>query len=183
VASNLAITLAFSGAKTLFIDGDMRSGKASHLFGAQNTTGFSNILLQKIAWTDTVFMTEFDHLFIIPCGPALHHTAEHLLGKVTDQFLIDIYDHFDYVIFDTPPVIILDDTLCLAPKIDATLFVMRFNNSSTRSSRRALELLDQRQANVIGLVCNGVTLSETEYAYNYNYRQYRGKYAEPKAPA
>ena len=182
VASNLAITLAFSGAKTLFIDGDMRSGQASRLFGAQHTAGLSNILLQKIAWTDAVFMTGIDHLFMIPSGPALHHTSEHLLGKVTDQFLINIYDHFDYVIFDTPPVIILDDTLCLAPKIDATLFVMRFNNSSTRSSRRALELLDQRQANVIGLVCNGVTLSETEYAYNYNYRQYRGKYAETKAP-
>ncbi|HUB66726.1 MAG TPA: polysaccharide biosynthesis tyrosine autokinase [Candidatus Methylacidiphilales bacterium] len=183
VASNLAITLAFSGAKTLFIDSDMRSGKASRIFGAQDNHGLSNILLQKVTWTDAVFMTQIEHLFIIPCGSSLHHTAEHLLGKVTDQFLINIYDHFDYVVFDTPPVIILDDTLCLAPKIDATLFVVRFNNSSARSSRRALELLDQRQANVIGLVCNGVTLSETEYAYNYNYRQYHGKYAETKAPA
>jgi capsular exopolysaccharide synthesis family protein len=183
VASNLAITLAFSGAKTLLVDGDMRSGKASRLFGAENTSGFSNILLQKISWTDAVFITPINHLFMIPCGPSLHHTAEHLLGKVTDQFLINVYDHFDYVIFDTPPVIILDDTLCLAPKIDATLFVVRFNNSSARSSRRALDLLDQRQAHVIGLVCNGVTLSETEYAYNYNYHQYRGKYAEAKVPA
>jgi capsular exopolysaccharide synthesis family protein len=183
VASNLAITLAFSGAKTLFVDGDLRSGKASRLFGAENANGFSNILLQKISWTDAVFMTPIKHLFMIPCGPSLHHTAEHLLGKVTDQFLINIYDHFDYVIFDTPPVIILDDTLCLAPKIDGTLFVVRFNNSSARSSRRALELLDQRQANVLGLICNGVTLSETEYAYNYNYQQYRGKYAEAKVPA
>ena len=91
-------------------------------------------------------------------------------------------DEFDYVVFDTPPVIILDDTLCLAPKLDATIFVVRFNNSSVRSSRRALELLARRQANVIGLVCNGVTLSETEYNYNYNYRRYYGgKYAEARA--
>jgi len=183
VASNLAVTLAFSGAKTLFIDGDMRSGKASRLFGAQDSNGFSSVLLQKMSWTDAVYLTPIDHLYLMPCGPSLHHTSEHLLGKVTDQFLINVYDHFDYIVFDTPPVIILDDTLCLAPKIDATLFVIRFNSSSTRSSRRALELLDQRQANVIGMVCNGVTLSETEYAYNYNYRQYRGKYAEPKVPA
>ena len=182
VASNLAITLAFSGAKTLLVDADMRSGKVSSLFGATGETGLSQVLLQKSKWTDSVFMTSTDNLFILPCGPPLHHTAEHLLGKVTDQFLKDVYEAFDYVVFDTPPVIILDDTLCLAPKIDATLFVVRFNNSSVRSSRRALELLERRQTNIIGIICNGVTLSETEYNYNYNYRQYYGgKYSEVKA--
>ena len=181
VASNLAITLAFSGAKTLFIDGDMRSGQASRLFGAQHTDGLSNILLQKIAWTDAVFMTGIDHLFMIPSGPALHHTSEHLLGKVTDQFIQDIYSEFDYVLFDSPPVIILDDTLSLSPKIDATLFVLRFDQSSTRASRRALELLHGRQANVIGIVVNGVAISESEYNYNYSYRQYGTKYQELKA--
>lgn len=182
VASNLAITLAFSGAKTLLVDADMRSGKVSNLFGATGTSGLSQILLQKQSWTDSVFMTSTDNLFILPCGAPLHHTAEHLLGKVTDQFLRDVYDAFDYVVFDTPPVIILDDTPSLAPKIDATLFVVRFNSSSVRSSRRALDLLNKRQANVIGLICNGVTLAETEYNYNYNYRSYYGgKYAELRA--
>jgi succinoglycan biosynthesis transport protein ExoP len=183
VASNLAITLAFSGAKTLIVDADLRRGQVSHVFGATDCNGFSGILLQKNEWRDCVFETATKNLFILPCGPALQHTSEHLLGKVTDKFLQTIYDQFDYVIFDSPPVIILDDTLCLAPKIDATLFVVRFNTSSVRSSRRALELLHGRQVNVIGLVCNGVTMSETEYNYNYNYRQYGNRYAEVKASA
>ena len=183
VASNLAITLAFSGARTLIIDADLRRGQVSRVFGATETSGFSNILLQKMNWKDTIFATATENLFILPCGPALQHTSEHLLGKVTDRFLEEIYDQFDYVIIDSPPVIILDDTLCLAPKIDATLFVVRFSTSSVRSSRRALDLLAARQVNVIGLVCNGVTLSETEYNYNYNYRQYGNRYAEVKASA
>jgi succinoglycan biosynthesis transport protein ExoP len=183
VASNLAITLAFSGARTLIVDADLRRGQVSRVFGATECNGFSNILLQKSPWRDAVFATATDNLFILPCGPALQHTSEHLLGKVTDKFLHEIYDQFDYVILDSPPVIILDDTLCLAPKIDATLFVVRFSTSSVRSSRRALELLHRRQVNVIGVVCNGVTMSETEYNYNYNYRQYGNRYAEVKAPA
>jgi capsular exopolysaccharide synthesis family protein len=183
VSSNLAITLAFSGARTLIIDADLRRGQVSRVFGATETSGFSNILLQKMNWKDTIFATATENLFILPCGPALNHTSEHLLGKVTDKFLEQIYNEFDYIIIDSPPVIILDDTLCLAPKIDATLFVVRFATSSVRSSRRALDLLAARQANVIGLVCNGVTLSETEYNYNYNYRQYGNRYAEVKASA
>jgi capsular exopolysaccharide synthesis family protein len=181
VSSNLAITLAFSGAKTLIIDADLRRGQVSRVFGATDCNGFSSILLQKKPWKDCIYETATKNLCILPAGPPLQHTSEHLLGKVTDQFLQTVYDQFDYIIIDSPPVIILDDTLCLAPKIDATLFVVRFNTSSVRSSRRALELLGNRQVNVIGVVCNGVTVAETEYNYNYNYRQYGNRYAEVKA--
>jgi succinoglycan biosynthesis transport protein ExoP len=182
VSSNLAVTLAFSGAKVLLIDADMRSGKVSHLFGAQGASGLSNVLTKKMPWKEAVSATWIDNLYLMPCGPAVQNTAEHLLGKVTDQFIQDIYSEFDYVLFDSPPVIILDDTLSLSPKIDATLFVLRFDQSSTRASRRALELLHSRQANVIGLVVNGVAISESEYNYNYSYRQYGTKYQEIKTP-
>ena len=181
VSSNLAVTLAFSGAKVLLIDADMRSGKVSHLFGAQGAIGLSNVLTKGLPWKEAVSATWIDNLYLMPCGPAVQNTAEHLLGKVTDQFIKDIYSEFDYVLFDSPPVIILDDTLSLSPKIDATLFVLRFDQSSTRASRRALELLHNRQSNVIGLVVNGVAMSETEYNYNYSYRQYGTKYQEIKA--
>jgi capsular exopolysaccharide synthesis family protein len=181
VSSNLAVTLAFSGAKVLLVDADMRSGKVSHLFGAQGAVGLSNVLTKKLPWKEAVSATWIDNLYLMPCGPAVQNTAEHLLGKVADQFIQDIYAEFDYVLFDSPPVIILDDTLSLSPKIDATLFVLRFDQSSTRASRRALELLHSRQANVIGLVVNGVAISETEYNYNYSYRQYGTKYQEIKA--
>jgi capsular exopolysaccharide synthesis family protein len=180
VSSNLAVTLAFSGARTLIVDADLRRGQVSRVFGAIDCNGFSNVLLQKKTWRECVYTTSIPNLFIMPCGPALHHTSEHLLGNVTDQFLVNVYSQFDYVVFDSPPVVILDDTLCLAPKCDATLFVLRFNTSTVRPSRRALDLLQHRQANVIGIVCNGVTASETEYNYNYNYRQYGNRYAEPK---
>ena len=181
VSSNLAVTLAFSGAKVLLIDADMRSGKVSHLFGAQGAVGLSNVLTKGLPWKEAVSATWIDNLYLMPCGPSVQNTAEHLLSKVTDQFIQNIYNEFDYVLFDSPPVIILDDTLSLSPKIDATLFVLRFDQSSTRASRRALELLHGRQANVIGLVVNGVAISETEYNYNYSYRQYGTKYQEMKA--
>ena len=180
VSSNLAVTFAFSGAKTLIIDADMRSGKVSHLFGAQGARGLSDVLTKGTPWRDVISQTWIDNLYLMPCGPSVQNTSEHLLSKETDKFVKDIYDQFDYVLFDSPPVIILDDTLSLAPKIDATLFVLRFDQSSTRASRRALELLHGRQANVIGMVCNGVALSETEYNYNYSYRQYGTKYQESK---
>ncbi len=90
---------------------------------------------------------------------------------MADDFLREIYDQYDYVIFDSPPVTLLDDTLSLAPKVDGAMVVLRFAVSSARATRRTIELLSQRQTNILGLICNDVKLSESEYNYGYYYSQ------------
>ena len=73
-----------------------------------------------------------------------------------------------------------DDTTSLAPKADATIFVFRFTSSSSRTSRKALDLLRERQANIIGIVCNDVSEAMQEYYY-YRYPEYYGTTAKEKA--
>jgi len=171
ISANLAITLAFSGARTLVVDADMRRGRLSHLFGVTEGSGLSSVLLKTVPWREAVHQTTVENLSLISCGPPLKHPAEHLLGKVADNFLKEVYEQFDYVIFDSPPVTLLDDTLSLAPKIDGVLVVVRFGVSAIRSTRRTLDLLAQRQANIMGLICNDVRMSESEYNYGYYYSQ------------
>lgn len=184
ISANLAITLAFSGARTLLVDADMRRGRLSHLFGVTEGNGFSSVLVKALSWQEALHVTAIDNLSLLSCGPPLKHPAEHLLGKVTDQFLKEIYDLYDYVIFDSPPVTLLDDTLSLAPKIDGTMVVVRFGVSSVRTTRRTLELLTQRQTNILGLICNDVQLAESEYNYGYYYRQTIANYKkEIRTPA
>ncbi len=179
VASNLAIILAFSGAKVLLVDADIRRGRLHGLFGTPpDSAGFSKVLRQRIPWAEAVIKTNIENLSVLPRGKSIPHPAEHFLGKVTDQFLQDVYDQYDYILFDSAPVLVADDTLSLAPKIDGIIFVVRFAQSSARMGRRALDLLSHRQVNVLGLVCNDVHLSEAEYGYGSYYQ-----YAELQKPA
>ena len=178
VASNLAIILAFSGAKVLLVDADIRRGRLHGLFGTSTDSGFSKVLQQRLPWTDALVKTSIENLDLLPRGKSIAHPAEHFLGKVTDQFLQDVYPLYDYIIFDSAPVLVADDTLSLAPKIDGVLFVVRFAQSSARMGRRALDLLAHRQVNVLGVICNDVNLSEAEYGYGSYYQ-----YAEPQKPA
>jgi Mrp family chromosome partitioning ATPase len=128
---------------------------------------------QKLNWREAIVSSSTPNLSILPRGKTLSHPSEHFLSKVTDQFLHEVYAEFDYVVFDSPPVMAADDVLSLAPKLDGAIFVVRFSTSSGRRSRTALDLLTQRQANVLGVVCNDVKLSETEYGYG-SYYQYSG---------
>jgi Mrp family chromosome partitioning ATPase len=92
--------------------------------------------------------------------------------------LREIYQHYDYVIIDSSPVLAADDTTSLAPKIDATLFVVRLAYTSARLTKKALELLYSRQVNVPGVILNFVDTSLPEYYY-YQYSEY---YSTPSVP-
>ncbi len=171
ISSNLAISLAFSGAKTLLVDGDLRRGRLHEVFGIDgDVAGFSKVLQQRVPWREAIIPTHINNLHVLPRGKPLAHPSEHFLSKTADQFLQETYSQFDYVIFDSAPVMAADDALSLAPKIDGTIFVLRFSASSSRLSRKALDLLLQRQVNLLGVVCNDVKLSESDYGYGYYYQ-------------
>ena len=171
ISSNLSITLALSGARTLLIDGDLRRGAIREAFGISSKIGFSEVLQQEVNWREVVVPTSYPNLFILPRGKILSQPSEHLLRESTETLLREIYSNYDYIIIDSSPVLAADDTTSLAPKIDATLFVVRLSYTSARLTRKSLELLYNRQVNVPGVILNYVDTSLPEYYY-YQYAEY-----------
>ena len=171
ISSNLAITMALSGARTLLIDGDLRRGALRESFGVSSKIGFSEVLKQEVNWQEVVVPTSYPNLFLLPRGKTLGQPSEHLLRESTDVLLREMYNHYDYIIIDSSPVLAADDSTSLAPKIDATLFVIRLSYTSARLTRKSLELLYNRQVNVPGVILNYVDTSLPEYYY-YQYSEY-----------
>ena len=152
IAANLAATLAFSGAKTLLIDCNLTNGRLHELFETSPDIGLLNVLQQQVRWTDAVVQTNIDNLFLLPRGEALAYPAEHYFGA----FIKDIYHEFDFIIFDSAPILDSVDTLSFSPIVDGVLFVIRFAQTTSGTATRALNFLHARQVNVLGLICNDV---------------------------
>jgi capsular exopolysaccharide synthesis family protein len=182
VAANLAVTFAFAGTTVLLIDGDLRRGQLHAQFGVENGTGFADLLAEErtAKWRETVKLTRTRGLSLLPRGSMIRNPGENFLKRNTNHLLAEMYALYDYVIIDSAPVMVADDTTSLAPKIDATIFVVRYGSSSMRTSRKAIELLQRRQANVLGLVCNDVEISAQEYYY-YRYPEYYGPVTEARS--
>lgn len=180
VTSNLAVTMATSGARVLLADCDLRRGGVSELFKLPGSPGFSEVLRGKLHWRDAVQETGIRGLDLLARGEVFDQTSEMLLSKTADEMLKEMGDEYDYVIFDSAPVLVADDTASFAPKLDAVLFVVRLSSTMARLTGKALDLLYERQVNVGGVILNRSTTNLKEYTY-YNYASYY--YAPVKKPA
>ena len=173
VALNFAITMAMFDVRVLLVDGDLRRGELHQVFDLTNETGFGDVLNGDCSLQKAAQPTRVPGLSLLSRGTTVMNPGELFLSTDADRFLKAAAAQYDYVIIDSAPVTAADDTSCLAPKVDAVLFVFRFAASSIRVSTKALDTLRERQVNVLGIVCNAVDESLQDYYY-YRYSEYYG---------
>lgn len=171
VTSNLAVTMALAGARVLLADCDLRRGGVSELFKLPSTPGLSEALRGKLHWRDAVQETSTRNLDLLARGEVFDQTSEMLLSKTAEEMLKEMGEEYDYVIFDSAPVLVADDTASFAPKLDTVLFVVRMSSTMARLSGKALDLLYERQVAIGGVILNRSSSNLKEYTY-YNYASY-----------
>jgi len=173
VAVNLAVTMAFAGSRVLLIDADLRKGTVHEYLDLADQPGTSDVLSGELSWDKAVQATSIPNLDAIARGNFPMNPGELILGGV-DALMREVSQHYDFILFDSAPVLAADDTANLAPKVDGTLFVIRAAYTSARLARNALDILYQRQVNVMGLVFNSVETRSREYYY-FKYPEYYSK--------
>jgi succinoglycan biosynthesis transport protein ExoP len=179
VSSNLAVTLALSGARVLLVDADLRCGVMHEVFGGQAEPGLHEILLGETSWQEVLRSTATPNLNLISRGNSTQVGGELFLSQNLPNFLQQVRDEFDFVIIDSAPVLAVADTPTLAPKADGVIFVIRSRYTSSRLCRTALDALGQRNVPVIGLVLNRAEEASPTY-YNYKYSKYYHAGSKPE---
>ena len=173
--SNLAVTLAMAGARVLLVDADLRRGQLHSKFNIASATPGLTEVLSGFPWAQAVQPTATPNLSLLPRGNIARNPGELFLNQRTRDLLKELAVQFDYVIIDTAPVMAADDVTSLSPHVDGVIFVVRASYTSGRVARAALDLLYQREVDVLGLVFNGVETNASEYYY-YKYKDYYAEY-------
>lgn len=169
--ANLAITLAQAGSTVLLIDADLRRGHLHKRLDVTPTGGFTEVLSQGLPWEQAVKPTSIPNLSLLPRGGLCNNPGEYFLSQNTKDFLKTVSAKYDYVIIDSAPVMAADDVGSLSPHVEGVIFVIRAGQTSARVAHAALDVLYQREVNILGLVFNSVESAATEY-YFYKYQNY-----------
>lgn len=165
--SNLAIVFAQQGKKVLLIDADMRKPTVHYTFRVNNTIGLTNILTKQKSLSEAVQHTDENNLYLLTSGPIPPNPAEILSSKAMEELLQEVYEQFDLVLFDTPPVLAVTDAQILANKCSGTILVVNSGKTEVDAAVKAKELLLNSKAKLLGVVLNQKKAKDSQYYYYY----------------
>lgn len=180
VSANLAVVLAQAGAKVLLIDADLRRPRQHHIFSLPNDRGLTSYLLEvnvddsiKNIWnllSAYIQKSSVPDLSILTSGPQPPNPSE-LLGSTKMQMtLAALTGEFDYLVFDTTPVLAVTDALVMSTQIDNIIVVTRSGQTRRNQLQQVKERLSKMKGNVIGVVLNrwSAGAGSDYYYYDYN---------------
>lgn len=184
-AANLAVTLANTGKRVVLVDCDLRRPRVHQFFGLDNKVGFASVLLGEIEAADALQpVPGVKGLSILPSGPPPPNPAELLSTRAARQILDAMAEVGDYVVVDSPPLLPVADAVTLAGYADATILLVAAKATTRRSLHRSLEMLEQIDAPLEGILFNGVGREATYgYGYGYTYTEYKPVEGKPKGPS
>ncbi len=178
VAANLAIALAQAGRKVLLVDADMRKPRLGKLFQLSGEgPSLVQILGEDVPLDAAVRPTAIERLSVLPCPAAASNPSELLESVRLTAFIANVKERYDFVLFDSPPLMAVTDAVVLASRLDGVVFVVKSGATPRELLRRGIAMLADANATVVGGVLNMVDVrSDSSAYYAYAYKYYRNYY-------
>ena len=162
----IAQNYARRGENILLIDADLRRPVFKTAGGQK---GLTKLLTNDDELRGHVHETQYDKLWLLPCGPTPPNPADLLSTPRFNAVLREAAHQFDRVIIDGPPLLGLADAALLATAAENVIMVVESGRTRTKAAREAIERLRSAGGHVLGAV---LTKSKEE-ASGYGYRTYR----------
>lgn len=168
-AANLAITLAQDRTrKVLLVDADFRRAIIHTLFGVQKNPGFSDVITGEVAVDAIIGAPARDNLYILPAGASKPNPSELLISTKTRGIVQDLKQRFDFVVFDTPPVLNFTSAGELGSLCDAVILVIKANVTQKHVIREAFIALEEAGAKPKATILTNATFRFGHYPYYYH---------------
>jgi len=177
-AANIAVVLAQTGSRVLLVDGDLRRPSLHMRFGmSQPTVGTGEFLLgERPASPYSTPLPNLPELQVLFGGKPIPFPAELLSSNKFRDQLERWRAEFDYLVFDSAPLLIVSDSQPLSTWVDGMVLVTRHEFTPLKALRRLRNTLNRSHARLIGVVLNDLSSDSTEYgAYKYGYDYYTQK--------
>ena len=186
IAVNLAIAHAQTGKRTLLIDADMRKPRLHKVFPVPSGRGLSNLLTSEqgsMNSAEIIVSTGIENLFFLPTGPVPPNPVEMLDSKRFKQLLSDLQAQYDLLVFDSPPVLNLVDSLVVGKQVDGLVLVVRSFVTNKFAAQQVAKQIAASKVKALGVVLNNVDIPSNAYYQYSSYGQYGDYYTGEGQPA
>ena len=183
VSSNLSMILASTDKKVLLVGADIRNPKLYTFFSGDSVdklktpsrnkdAGLTEFLLDDSLQVKDIIRPMLVHhntIDVIYSGKIPPNPAELLMSSKIEDLLSEVSEMYDYVIVDTAPMMVVSDTLLIAPFANHIIYVTRAGVTDETAVKFPLNLRDEGKLKGVSFVVNDVTLDELGYGGKYGY--------------
>jgi len=186
---NLATVFAQSGQRVVVVDSDLRRPTLHKLLRLSNNLGLTNYLLKQNSLDEVIQTTNLPTLDFLASGKLPSSSLGILSSSQMKDLISDLKQRYDFVLFDSPPIMGVSDASILASEVDMTIQVIQYRRYPQPMNIRAKQLIEKVGGNLVGIVLNNINMSQDESYYYYSgyYHDYYAKNEDsepsPKQPA
>lgn len=172
VSANLAISFSKMEKRVLLLDCDLRRPNIHNIFKIENVKGLSNVIGKMVSFNEAVHYNVLPNLDILPSGTVPPNPSELMCSASFIELVKRLYEEYDYIIFDTPPIGVVADALLLKDLIAGFVVVVRERSSTHGDLQKLLDSIRLADSKVLGLLEVGCTHSAKKSKKGYYYYQY-----------
>ncbi|MBI5383365.1 MAG: polysaccharide biosynthesis tyrosine autokinase [Verrucomicrobia bacterium] len=178
---NLAIVFAQNGQRVLIVDSDLRRPSIHKFFRVNNTVGLTSFLMRQNSLEESIQTTSIPTLDFMPSGKLPSSSLGILSSAQMKEMVRDLKRRYDFVFFDSPPIMGVSDASILASEVDMVLQVIQYRRYPQPMTIRAKQMVEKVGGNLLGIVLNNINMAQDENYYYYSgyyYDYYSRSYDE-----
>src|SRR5204863_5424913 len=137
-------------------------------FRVSNTIGLTNYLLKQNSLEEVIQTSGLATLDFMPSGKLPSSSMGILSSAAMKNLIAELKQRYDFVFFDSPPIMGVSDASILASEVDMTLQVIQYRRYPQPMNIRAKQLIEKVGGNLVGIVLNNINMSQDESYYYYS---------------
>ncbi len=165
---NLATVFAQTGQRILIVDSDLRRPTLHKLLKVGNNIGLTNYLLKQNTIAEVIQTTNVPNLDFMASGK-LPNSSMGILGSgQMKEMVSELKQRYDYIFFDSPPILGVSDASILASEMDLVVQIIQYRRYPQPMNIRAKQMIEKVGGNFVGIVLNNINMSQDESYYYYS---------------
>ena len=180
---NLATVFAQAGQRVLIVDSDLRRPTLHKQMHVGNNIGLTNYLLKQNKLEEVIQTSSVPMLDFMASGK-LPSSSMSILGSAQmKEMVAELKQRYDFIFFDSPPILGVSDASVLASEVDVVIQVIQYRRYPQPMSIRAKQLIEKVGGNLIGILLNNINMSQDESYYYYTGYYHGGYYSSQNEEA
>ena len=156
---NLATIFAQNGSRVLIVDSDLRRPSLHKILKISNAIGLTNYLLKQNSLEEVIQTSPLATLDFLPSGKLPSSSMGVLSSAQMKELIRELKRRYDYVFFDSPPIMGVSDASILSSEVDSVLQVIQYRRYPQPMTIRAKQMIEKVGGNLLGIVLNNINMA------------------------